>query len=220
MAGSIEIAYLLENSEPQYLTLQEAKNLLSNKALKTLPEAALGWYAGIDDFTNNNRTASEMHIASEKLLREAEDVVGLLVAVSGSPEPVLEVSDAKEIALVSSVKHQEAVHRLASLTRSYLTGRMDIKPVLENAINVVYFAYDIYRNSMILESLRGADYMPKARVAQSPGEAYDRVFAECATSTGAIAMRPAALGKPSSRGGEMLFQKRKPRRWYIKYASE
>lgn len=220
MAGSIDIAYLLENSEPGYLTLQEAKNLLSNKALKTLPEAALAWYAGIDGFTNNNQKADQLRSVSENLLREAEDVVGLLVAVSGSPEPVLEVSDAKEVAFVTSAKHQEAVHRLAGLTRSYLTGRLEIEPVLENAINVVYFAYDIYRNSMILESIRGADFMPKVRVAQSPSEAYDKVLAECATSTGGIAMRPAALGKSTSRGGEMIFQKRRPKRWYIKYATE
>ena len=220
MAGSIEIAYLLGNSEPEYLTFLEAKNLLSNKALKTLPEAALAWYASIDGFTNSHHNVSQLRSASENLLREAEDVVGLLVAVSGSPEPVLEVSDAREVAFVNSTKHQEAVHRLAGLTRSYLTSRLDIEPVLENAIDIVYFAYDIYRNSMILESVRGADFAPKARVAQSPGEAYDRTLAECATSTGGIAMRPAALGKPSSRGGEMLFQKRKPKRWYLKYATE
>lgn len=199
------------------LTIDEAVNLLINKAAKNsqdgfmIPSIKLN--ATFYDFINGGASLKVLSENAEALLNSAIDIDALISAIANVPnaEPV-ELAE-HEIMPLSDLNINYMAYKLADAIREW-TDSGDFTKMLEESSKFLNISHQLYKNITILEKHVGSYYKPV--ISESIADvvyAFDKLLLD-SVSTGAIAMRPAALGGSRKESG---VYPRKKRRWYLKY---
>lgn len=222
MAGIImnikRIANSIDQSESHtLLTLDEAVNLLINKAVKNSPDGfmipSLTLNATLYDFINGQASLKMLCEGSQVLLNAAIDIDALISAVTEAPQAEPVALAEHEIMPLSDLNINYMAYKLGDAIREW-TDNGDPTKMLEESAKFLNISHQIYKNVAILNHYVGDNF--KTTITESIDDvvyAFDKLLLD-SVSTGAIAMRPAALG--GSRKETEVYPNKK-RRWYLKY---
>lgn len=219
-----DIAHLLDHPEVKVLSLKEAKALLASRAKKTSEESlltpALRVAESIKGFACGKNTIAETRQLAEMLLEKSEDTLSLIRIIVGSPEPDRGGYDDHEIAPLGSCRYHEAALHLMESIRGYLAGRRTKEDLIEEAVLFDHLAYNTYRNALVLENYITRPLPDDDSMASRAVEVFDKLLVEMAVSSGAVAIRPAALPGDKKNDPKDIFPKKHQRKWYLRYAIE
>ena len=201
------------------LTIDEAVNLLINKAAKNSPDGfmipSLKLNATLYDFINGQSSVKILSESASALLNAAIDIDALISAIADAPaaEPVALAEH--EIMPISDLDINYMAYKLADAIREW-TDSGNFTKMLEESSKFLNASHQIYKNITILDKHVGSQFQPALTesVITDVVYAFDKLVLD-SVSTGAIAMRPAALG--GSRKSSSEVTPKKKRRWYLQY---
>lgn len=201
------------------LTIDEAVNLLINKAAKNSPDGfmapSLKLNATFYDFINGQATVNVLSESASALLNAAIDIDALISAIANIPgaEPVNLAEH--EIMPISDLDINYMAYRLGDAIREW-TDSGDFTKMLEESAKFLNVSHQVYKNVTILDKHVGGSFRPAVSESTITDViyAFDKLVLD-SVSTGAIAMRPAALGGSRNTSSEVTPKKK--RRWYLQY---
>lgn len=220
-----DIAKLMDHPEVKVLSLTEAKNLLKSRGDKRSPESlltpTLRLVESLKGFATGQNSASQVRQLAEELSEKAEDTLSLIRVVAGLPEADRNAYDDTEVAPLGSCRYHEAAAHYMDTLRAYSEGRATKESLVAEAEMFDNLAYNTYRNALIIEGGLADRLLPDDHsMAEHAIEVFDRLLVEMAVSSGAVAIRPAALEGGKTQGPKEIFPKRRKAKWYLRYAIE
>ena len=201
------------------LTVDEAVNLLINKAAKNSPDGfmipSLKLNATLYDFINGQSSVKVLSESASALWNAAMDIDALISAIAEVPTADPVTLAEHEIMPISELDINYMAYKLGDAIREW-TDSGDFTKMLEESSRFLNASYQIYKNITILDKHVGGQFKPaiSESVIADVIYAFDKLVLD-SVSTGAIAMRPAALGGSRQSASEVTPKKK--RRWYLQY---
>ncbi len=207
-----------------YLSAEQAEDALLRKAksqeVGSVRLTAMILDESLQDFAIGECSIGVLRESAEKCLDAVDDLLMLITAYR--TWPVLECvsySDHEAIMLhpisyvIAAIDATDEVRHMLNETAG------DDNKLYQKMSSLAQVVADAYRNAIILEMQSNSSFtLQTSDRSVSIGEAvgtFNRTLVEIAVSSGAIAIRPAALGANKQQSD--VFPKKKKNRWYLKY---
>lgn len=208
-------------SSRRHLTLHQAVKLLLSKASKKTRDSlfipVLAFEEIIRRFSNGGASIAEVREWAELLAESADDVAGLITSILMRDDIDVIDYDDNAVVLMQDNRYKSAAYQLSESIMRWNDKEITDDELIEYVQAFYACARAALHNVSLFEANVGGNFRIKRNNnRQSAPAVYDNTLFE-SVSTGAIAIRPAALGTlstsiPMNRSGNSG-----KRRWYLRY---